>query len=63
MLYYELLKPVKTVTVKRYSDQLLKPQESRQHHWHSKQKNLLLHDNIRSHILVATKNIILELRW
>ena len=67
VLFYEILKPGETVTANLYKGQLQKLNEKiqvlRPHNAHTPRKVLLLHDNARPHIAIATKDAISELGW
>jgi len=67
VLFYEMLKPEETVTGKLYKGQLQKLNEKiqkfRPHNAHTPGKVLLLNDNARPHIAIATKDVILKLGW
>ena len=58
VLFYEIQKPGETVTANLYKIQELKPHDA-----HTPRKGLLLHDNARPHIAIATKDAISELGW
>jgi len=67
LLFYEMLKPGETVTTNLYKGQLHKLnekiQELRPHDAYTPRKVLLLHDNARPRIAIATKEAISELGW
>ena len=67
VLFYEILKPGETVTSNVYKSQLQKLnekiQELRPHDAHTPRKVLLLRDNARPHIAIATKNAFSKLDW
>ena len=66
-MYYELLHPKQTVNAQLYSQQLRnlneKIAEKRPGPGHGNRKIILLHDNARSHVALATQNTIIELGW
>ena len=67
VLYYELLEPKQTVNAQRYSQQLRRLDEQilekRTGQGHGKRKVMLLHDNARPHVAIATQTTIINLGW
>lgn len=67
VLYYELLRPNKTVTADRYQQQLSRLSDEltqkRPSVANNRRKVILLHDNARPHVAKSMKQTLLELEW
>ena len=67
VVYYELLKPNKTITGILYQTQLLRLnralKEKRAHYYSRHDKIILLHDNARSHVAAPVKTYLETLKW
>lgn len=67
VVYYELLKPIETITGNRYRLQLMRLsralKEKRQQFEEIHDKVSLLHDNVRPHIAKPVKTYLETLKW
>ena len=67
VVYYELLKPNKTITGALYRTQLMRLSRTfkeKRAHYHSRHdKIILLHDNARSHVAAPIKTYLETLKW
>jgi len=67
VVYYELLKPNKTITGALYRTQLMRLsralKEKRAHYFFRHNKIILLHDNARRHVAVPVKTYLETLKW
>jgi len=67
VIYYELLKPDKTINAHRYHQQLIKLhralREKRPHYWKRHDKLIFFHDNASSHTSIMIQNYLETLNW
>jgi len=67
IVYYELLKPNKTITGALYRTQLMRLsralKEKRAHYYSRHDKIILLHDNARPHVAAPVKTYLETLKW
>ena len=65
--YYELLKPIETITGTVYRTQLMRLsralKEKRVHYYSRHDKVILLHDNTRPHVAAPVKTYLETLKW